>query len=127
MDISEFYTADLHAEGAEVRIKNPLTGKLTDCYIKVVGMDSKAFRVADSKGKRSLLSAAAGGGDIEQAKLDAIAQTLADSTIGWRGFTDNGKELEFSIDKAVALYANSPVIANQVDIFISNRRNFIKG
>lgn len=130
MDISELYTADAHNDGAEMRVKSPLSGELTECYITVSGLDSKAFRSAEMKGKRKVLAAyrdAVAEDNHENLEREVIAETLADATIGWRGFTSNGKELKFSRKSIYELYLNSPNISDQVDTFIANRKNFIKG
>lgn len=120
MDISELYTVDACNEGAELQIVSPVTGKETDCYITVAGIDSKAFREAERNLKRKLVK---GDASID----DVTAEALASSVISWQGFESDGKEWKFNKKNAIALFKNSPAIANQVDRFIADRANFIKG
>ena len=43
MDINKLYTAESHEEGAEMQVKDE-NGKQVDCFITVVGQDSKTWR-----------------------------------------------------------------------------------
>jgi hypothetical protein len=117
MDIKGLYTVEKHEAGAEVRITSPVDGDLTDFYILVQGVDSKAYRSAVRAYQRRLLAEQEGG----------EAELLAAVTIGWRGLNDGKAEVEFSREKAVQLYENSPNVANQIDRFIADRKNFTKG
>ena len=47
-------------------------------------------------------------------------------TIGWKNITRNGKEIVFSVEEAGKLYADYPLIGNQVAEFILNEQNFLK-
>ncbi len=126
MDINELYTVEACEKGAELQIVNPITGEKTDCYIEVMGVDSKAFREAKRQSQRKAVEVA----KKEDSSLDVdeiTAGMLADVTVGWRGFTSKGKAVKFSKKAAKELYANSPDIANQVDLFMSKRANFTKG
>ena len=116
MDIYELYTVDAHDEGAEMQVRDP-RGVLIDCYITLAGIDTKRWIEAFNKNTRKKLD----GEDNKEASV------LAESTIGWRGFANNGEDLVFSKKLAKQLYMNAPYIADQVDKFIANRVNFIKG
>ena len=111
MDINDLYTQDKHDAGAEMRVRGP-DGIETDCYIMLVGIDSKKWR--------EILK--------ERAKDSAINDNmiLAKATLGWRGFTNGDDNFEFSEAAALALYKKAPYIAQQADLFISRRVNFIK-
>ena len=117
MDINTLYTVDAHEEGAEIRIVSPLDGKETDFYISVQGIDSRAYRTAVKAYHRKLLSEEEGG------EIDLLIAI----TKGWRGLSDNKKEVKFSASVARAVYENAPDVAVQVDRFVSKRTNFIKG
>ena len=78
MDIKGLYTVEKHEAGAEVRITSPVDGDLTDFYILVQGIDSKAYRSAVIAYQRRLLAEQEGG----------EAELLAAVTIGWRGLND---------------------------------------
>ena len=124
MNVNDLYTAPTHEEGAEVRLTSPITGKKTDCYITVAGIDSKRFRAAQRKQKRDILDAVKSGDD-----MDSIPEygLLVESCLSWRGLEDDkGNEWKFSKENATALFENSPLIAEQVDRFLTDRANFIK-
>lgn len=117
MDIKSLYTVEDHEKGSELRIVSPIDGELTDFYIKIQGIDSKAYRKAVRAYHRRLLDNKEGG----------ESELLASVTIGWRGLEENKEPVEFTKEKAVYLYENSPNIANQLDRFIADRKNFTKG
>lgn len=63
--------------------------------------------------------------DPEEAKVDAI-DVMARCTKDWSGFLDRqGEPIPFSVDAARQLYTRFPVIREQVDGFIVQRRNFL--
>lgn len=115
MELKSLYTAESHENGAEIRIKNPIDGSDTDFYIKIRGIDSKAYRQAVRKQQKEILDDTEGHAE----------RLLASITIAWRGLTDNGQDVEFSEERAEQLYLNSPGIARQVDREAANRANFI--
>jgi len=122
MDIEKLYTVDLHEAGAEVQINGP-DGKPTDIFIKMVGIDSKTWRNIIKRKERALLKMSYD----EIAEVEDGYLILAEATLGWRGIESNGKPVEFSKKKAEQLYKNAPYIRDQVDVFIANRSNFMKG
>jgi hypothetical protein len=124
MDIKQLNTADSHDAGSEINIRDQF-GKLTDCFITVVGMDSKIWRQIEADRNRRLVAKLIKPDDAAQ-ESDS-AETLAKATIAWRGFTDGESQYDFSQEKAVLLYRSAPYIADQVDRFIGKRANFIKG
>lgn len=125
MDIEQLYTVDAHEAGADVVIRNPLTGEDTDIVITIKGIDSKAFRQARLNVRRKALEGMRDGSDAD---ADAVAsEILAKITIGWTGLTSKGEPVPFSEKTALELYKNAPPIREQIDEFISNRINFIKG
>jgi len=127
MDIKSLYTLESHEKGAELNLLSPLDGKPTDCYLTVVGVDSATWREAELNGKRKVLELFKDG-DTDQVKnRDIIAETLASAVIGWRGFEDKGKAIEFDRGFLKDLFINSPDTATQTDEFIAKRVNFIKG
>ena len=117
MDIKDLYTVETHENGAEMQV-NDESGKALDMYITLAGIDSKAFRKAKSKLQREILA----GDDSE----DLRAQALADVTLNWRGFLNDGVELEFTNDLVKQLYINAPYVMDQADVFINQRVNFTK-
>lgn len=118
MEISQLYTVDSHENGAEMQVKDE-SGNDLDMYITLAGIDSKAFRKTKAKLQREIIN----GGDPEELRAEA----LADVTINWRGFLNDGNELEFTNDMAKQLYINAPYVMDQADVFINQRANFTKG
>ncbi len=120
MNIDELYTKEHHEAGAEMQVNDEF-GNPIDSFIMLAGMDSKLFKKAETELHREILK----DNNIDGDKLKAEA--LSKTTIGWRGFDYNGKELEFSQETAFKLYYNAPYIMEQADNFIAKRANFTKG
>lgn len=124
MDIEKLYTLDAHDSGSELQLKDQF-GKNIDSYVTVVGLDSKVWRQIDAERNQKLVAKMIAKDDSPVD--DTTAETLARATVSWRGFTSDGKELEFSKASAAELYKKAPYIADQVDRFIGRRANFIRG
>ena len=136
MDLSELMTADAHEEGAEVNIISPVTGKASDVFIKVLGPDSKAYRV---ESKRNLSKAVAEyrklKGDSKDLDFDVMSDQeiegeinkLVAVTVGWRGISDKGEPVVFSKEMCEKLYRSAPHIVIQVNNFLADYTNFTKG
>lgn len=121
MNFDDLLTQEAHEEGAEINILNPNTGEKTDVFIKVLGPDSKAWR-ASMKGAWRKIVASSKDEDL----IEDDIERLASVTIGWRGLTKDGKELEFSKKACKDLYRKSPRVFDQVDRFIGDYKNFTK-
>lgn len=122
MEFDSLLTRQAHEEGAEINIINPNTGEKTDVYIKVMGVDSSAWRQAMKAAVRRMVSP-----NRDDDLIDDDAEKLASITIAWRGITRGGKPLEFSKKECKELYIKSPALMDQVDRFVANYRNFTKG
>jgi hypothetical protein len=134
MKFSDLLTQDLHDQGAEMNVIDPMTDKHTDLFITVAGMDSKLWQKLQKTLYRKLLEArdkALGDGlafDVEDFADIPASERLARATIGWRGFTDDdGKDMPFSYEKCEELYTKAPSVCQQVNEFLGNRGNFTKG
>ncbi|MFZ3193685.1 MAG: hypothetical protein WA154_10845 [Moraxellaceae bacterium] len=131
MEFNSLLTTQDHDSGAELRITHPVTGEPTDVFVRLVGVDSRAFRALARERNRLRFSDVDADGKHVQEPAQLAEQRdiemLVASTLGWRGMTSDGKPMEFSKENALTLYENSPDIKAQVDAFIFNRRNFIKG
>ena len=64
--------------------------------------------------------------DDNKSDIDDRAFNLSKASKGWRGFVQDGKDIEFSQEAVFTLYQKAPYICNQVDNFINKRVNFIK-
>lgn len=118
MDIDEFYTSETHEKGAEMQVMGQ-DGKLKECFITFLGRDSKKVREALREGERRVIN---GDMDVD----DATAYAMSEAGIAWRGFTQGGKDVEFSNKALFELLKNAPYITDQADKFIGKRGNFIK-
>ena len=122
--------------GFEVSIYNPSTNEDLGLFITVLGKDSDEFqRVSRAQQKKRMAKLTKGGFrnpsvPVEEIEQDSIA-LLAACTKSWMQdgkptITMDKKELEFSVDNAIALYERFPWIKEQVDVAIGDRANFIK-
>lgn len=113
MDLKNF---DISAgeTGVELTILDP-DNKPTDIKIKVLSFHSR-------KGREVFMNTVKENKSAAQSTLEVMAGL----TVGWSGISENGKELKFSPDEARRIYETYPLIANQVERFVENARNFLK-
>jgi hypothetical protein len=128
MDFSKLQVSD---DAVEMQLYNPVDGtKLDGVVLQVIGQDSQEYRDA----ARSILQSAIkkapkgditklGAGDDEyySAKLKAL------HIKGWAGIEQDGKPLEYSKENALELVKKYPWLRDQIDAFVGDRANFIKG
>ena len=128
MDYTDLFTTSLHNEGAEVQLVD-MEGNLVDIYLTIAGVDSKVWRNELHVMKRkSMLNSQLAWDEQEDIDPDeAVCEGLAKCVLGWRGFTLNGEEVEFSTEKVKQLFLEAPYLRDHVDRFFSNRENFTKG
>jgi hypothetical protein len=128
MEFNDLLTQDAHEEGAECNIIDPSTGKPTDFFIKVLGVDSLEFQKAQRKLRNQAVQAYSDKKAItEEQEIESEIKHLVSVTIGWRGLESEGKEKKFSSEACKELYTKSPGLRSQVDRFVSDRTNFTKG
>ncbi len=120
MNIEDLYTVESHESGADMQVKDD-TGKELDMYLKIAGVDSKIFRKVKNELRREILK------DVDADTEGLRAKSLAQVTLGWKGFQSEGEDLEFTQEKAEQLYINAPYLMDQADQFINKRENFTKG
>lgn len=128
MDINELLTKDAHDEGADVQIFNPITGEDTEVYITVMGVDSIEWQKAMKRQRSRVLAKLADKKELDAGdEIDEEIEQLVAITKGWKGIAENGEEYEFTPDRCRELYTKSPGLRTQVERFVTNRKNFIKG
>jgi hypothetical protein len=128
MDISELMTQDAHEEGVEVEILHPVSRESMGVFFTVLGVDSKAYQVADKKAYNAQIATLTKSGKLsedETINLE-IAQVSAVIT-GWRGIESGDKDVPYSKKKCLELMTKSPWMRKQIDRFLADRKNFIKG
>lgn len=113
MDLSIFDLETRAEGGFTVAIVHPSTYKKTGLEIDVYGIDSKTASAAQKR----MAAAISDGQDKEKAQT----VFLAECTRGWRGLAHNDKPIEFSVEKAIEIYAKYKGIREQVDVGIAQR------
>ena len=103
--------------GADMIVQD-IDGNDTDATITLLGSESKVGRKLMLDFMRSIKD-----GKSEEGDSDKI---LSELTIGWKNIKIEGKEVKFSKEKAYELYRDYPILKKQVDIFVSNSKNFVK-
>ena len=79
--------------------------------LKLYGLDNEVFKTA----RKEI--------NDDETGLKILAVAIA----GWSNILDdNNQPVEFSKASALKLLSDYPVIASQVDRFISNRKNYLK-
>lgn len=96
--------------------------------LKLLGPDSKKFRALTRTQVRKRLDrkeALSSEAMMEEADADTL-EVLCSCTVGWENmFETDGKPVAFSHENVKAVYSAYPVIRDQVDIFVSQRANFL--
>jgi len=124
MKISTFNTAEACEKGAWMTIKD-FDGIETDMKIKVLGVDSKAFK---SQVNRLAKQNEASKNKMDMEKLEASSiRTLVAITIDWENVDDEkGEPIPFGKEIAQSIYESSPHISNQIIEYANERTNFLE-
>lgn len=118
-------TAD-HERGAELELRDPVTGEGTDIRLWIAGPDSDIARrarlalsdeLADMVDVNGRVTAA----DRERARLNALAALV----LRWQ-VSEDGKPVPFSTSNVLRLL-RVLWVQEQVDAFAGDRRNFAPG
>jgi hypothetical protein len=131
MDLSKYNSRAASDAGAPCRIKMfDGSGELTDITITLRGKDSVVFKQVTQAHSRARLKAYVPGQkmpSIDPAQIERESiQLLAALTISWENVEDNGKPIPCDEVTAEALYTDNPWIAEQVDVFVGDRANFLR-
>jgi hypothetical protein len=141
MDISKINIVKAATDGIDVDIINPATGKKTDLKIRVIGAMNAAYKdeifllraeIEDFKEQNKLPADVTNKQkaefDIKVDKFDddLTAKFLAKYTIGWEGMEENGNPIPFSKEEAQRVYAEYPIILNQIQRAMTDLANFMK-
>ena len=118
MKLSNLYTTDLHADGAECEILDG-EDKRTGLFITVMGVDSQVFRDHAKRQQKAYIEALRSKKDFDDEDMSIDGMVAA--TIGWRGTSE-----EFSPELCRELYTKAPYVKDQIDRFIADRANFTK-
>lgn len=113
-------------DGVEVHIVHPATGDDTGIVIRVAGPDSQRRRVVQKRVTDQRLKRRRNKPLTSDELEDEALRVAAGATISWAGVRDNGVDLEFSNDAAIALYRKHRWIYEQVEADGNDRAAFLK-
>ena len=116
MDLESIDTS-LCETGADMIVKD-IDGNDTDAIITLLGSESTVGRKLMLEFMRTIKE-----GKQEDGDSDKI---LAELTVGWKNIKQNERNINFSKERALQFYKKYPIIKKQVDIFVSNQKNFLK-
>jgi len=128
MELESLFTKKLHEAGSKMPVLNPHTGEDTEIYFEVMGTDSQAWRDAVTETDKAIVEIMREGRavttqDYEKRDLDRILSVIT----GWGGITKNGKKFPFSKANCRTLLTESPSLIKQIDRYLGNNKNFMKG
>lgn len=131
LSLKELETVSSANEGVWIRIFHPVTLAETGIEIKVLGMDSSAYRQIIQKHQRKRAKAFERSGRLmslsPEEMEDEQRELLVACTVDWKGVSEDGAEpLPFTPENARSVYESTPVIREQVNAAIADRALFIK-
>lgn len=135
-DLDSIDTLSASEKGVEMPVKDLAGTQMTDkggkpVSITLKGPDSETYRKLTRAQVRKRIDRAAKGDKTEDDALAAEAEAdaidiMAACTVGWAGINDKaGKPIPCTAENARQLYQRYPIIREQVDLFVSNRLNFL--
>lgn len=136
-DLASVDTKTLSEQGVPLSIRRVDGSLLLDrdgkeVQITLLGPDSSKYRSLTRENVRKRLERRALGAkdltveEIDEVEADSM-EILAVCTTGWVGVnTPQGEPIPCTVENALKLYQNYPVIREQVDAFVGNRANFIQ-
>jgi hypothetical protein len=126
-DLMDLDTSRLANEGVEVQLLHPTTREPLPAFITIRGMDSDAFQVIDMRlADARLKNLRRGQVQTAQERQHERCMVLASVTIGWRGVSLDGAELDFSVANAEKVYNRFKWITEQLDEAVADRARFLK-
>jgi hypothetical protein len=125
MDLKKYDTITACDSGAEMELKDPITGDGLDAFITLAGVDSAAFRKAQDDCASARIRNQVNTISIKDIRKENI-YSLASCTLAWRGIEEGGTPIPFSKQAVIDLYTRYPWVFEQVNAFIGNRANYLR-
>jgi len=129
VDLSAFSTIDMAETGVWFHPVGP-NGETLECAFLLHGQDSKEFkRMTTARMAKAIENAAnkkAGGKKVEAVDEYDPVENLADAIRDWKNVAWEGKPVNYFRELAVKILKAVPLISEQIDRFIMNRKNFMK-
>lgn len=118
-------------EGSVMDVVHPETEEVIEgMSITLLGQDSSVYRKIQIGKQQAALNRMAKGKkalDLNAEKLvEDTIDDLVKMTVGWEGFTLEGKELKPTADNVRKVYTEWPWIREQAQEFVNNRANFFR-
>lgn len=118
MDISDFPVVK---ETSEVLIRNPVTQEYM-FTVEIYGPDTDFYRRAQIEIVRSSSGKKATHEDL----LQGSARMMAKITKSWSDLTMGDNDFECTEENAFKIYSDFKYIADQVELFLGDRLNFLE-
>lgn len=117
-----FFTRSIANEGIELPLYSP-TGEKTEHWLRVRGIDSDEFRMAEANSKRDAFQVASVEDHMERARLIAESQRklISSLVVGW------SFEQECTQAAVMDFFREAPQIQEAVDRAASRRSLFFAG
>jgi hypothetical protein len=130
-DLQLLDSVALANSGEKLVLLHPSTEEELDITITLMGSDSDEYRTTIKKrfeqAQRQQAKSKKGNEiDLDEAE-DKSRDLLAKMTLSWENVEEAGKKVSCTFESAKDLYKKYPWIREQVEKFISDRSNFIKG
>jgi hypothetical protein len=129
-DLEAFATSELSEAGVIIPLMD-VEGNPTEHWIKIKGVDSNAFRKAQSSFRKRALELhelESNNPDRDYSKQieKETNKLLASLVVDWSFKNDDGTPYECSESNIVDVLEKAPVLANEIDAASAKRKNFIK-
>lgn len=114
----------------EIEIIHPVSKVPIGAFVTLASYEHQNRRIARIEIARQLRERGESGGvDGNSSLIDEIAaESVARSILGWRGIRSSGKDLEFSLDAAIALLKEPSMywLLQQLLDALGRQENFIE-
>lgn len=119
--MESFFTADKAAEGIRLPLTDP-TGRPTDHWLHIIGVDCDEFKLADTAAKRRAVELSAIEDETERDKaiMEVTRNLTAKLVKGW------SFDQPCTFENVVAFFKRAPQIQRAVDVAATSRRLFFK-
>ena len=129
-DLSLLDSVAVANQGEVLTLLHPATNEELDTTITLMGSDSDEYRNTIKKrfeaAQRQAKNKRNQDVDLDDAEQKS-QELLAKMTLGWENLEMGGKSVKFTVEAAKEIYSKFPWIREQVEKFVSDRSNFIKG
>lgn len=120
-DMEMFFTREKTNEGIDLPLVTP-SGEETEHTLRIRGVDSDEFRLADAQSRRKILALADVPDKEERERVleENKLQLIATLIVSWTF------KQECTMENKIAFLKNAPQIADAIDRVASSRRLFFK-